>query len=185
MIHWADTPHAAWALFFVAVAESSFFPIPPDALLIPMAIAAHKRSFRYGALCTFGSVVGGVLGYIIGVMFMDHIGRPIIEFYGVYERYYQIQDLYRRYDAWAVMIAGFTPIPYKVFTIAAGAFKINFAVFMLASIMGRGGRFFLVSGLIYVFGPSIEHFVGRYLNWIVVVVTVILVAGFVFLSYVF
>ncbi len=183
VLRWANTPHALLALFLLAVAESSFFPVPPDVLLIAMALAAPVRSFRYAGLCTAGSVLGGVLGYGIGLLLIDSIGMPILTFYGVTDKYEYIRVLYDRYDAWAVGIAGFTPIPYKVFTIAAGAFKINFWVFVLASIAGRAGRFFLVAALIYRFGPPIKGFIDRYFNILTIVFFALLILGFIVVKY--
>lgn len=183
VLRWANRPHALLALFLLAVAESSFFPIPPDVLLIAMALAAPGRSFRYAGLCTVGSVLGGVIGYGIGLVLIDSIGMPILTFYGATDKYEYIRVLYDRYDAWAVGIAGFTPIPYKVFTIAAGAFKINFWVFVLASIAGRAGRFFLVAALIYRFGPSIKGFIDRYFNILTIVFFALLILGFIVVKY--
>lgn len=183
VLRWANRPHALLALFLLAVAESSFFPIPPDVLLIAMALAAPGRSFRYAGLCTVGSVLGGVIGYGIGLVLIDSIGMPILTFYGATDKYEYIRVLYDRYDAWAVGIAGFTPIPYKVFTIAAGAFKINFWVFVLASIAGRAGRFFLVAALIYHFGPSIKGFIDRYFNILTIVFFALLILGFIVVKY--
>jgi membrane protein YqaA with SNARE-associated domain len=185
VLHWAETPYAIPALFILAFAESSFFPVPPDVLLITLAISIPRRSFRYAFVCTSGSILGGMFGYFIGYQLMDMIGIPILNFYGAMEKYEYIQSLYMKYDAWAVSIAGFTPIPYKVFTIAAGAFKINFLVFVLASIAGRAGRFYLVAGFIYFFGPPIKDFIDRYFNLLTFVFIVLLILGFVLIRYIF
>jgi membrane protein YqaA with SNARE-associated domain len=185
VLHWAETPYALPALFVLAFAESSFFPVPPDVLLITLAISIPRRAFGYALVCTLGSVLGGMFGYFIGLKLIDTIGMPIIRFYGAMDKYEYIQSLYMRYDAWAVGIAGFTPIPYKVFTIAAGAFKISFPVFVLASIAGRAGRFFLVAALIYRFGPPIRDFIDRYFNLLTIVFLVLLIGGFVLIRYVF
>ncbi|GBE06831.1 SNARE associated Golgi protein [bacterium BMS3Abin10] len=185
VLHWAETPNAMPALFLLAFAESSFFPIPPDVLLITLALSIPSKSFRYAAVCTAGSVLGGVAGYFIGYGLMDLIGTPILEFYGVMDKYEYIQELYMRYDAWAVSIAGFTPVPYKVFTISAGAFKINFVIFVLASLAGRAGRFFLVAALIYRFGPPIRKFIDKYFNLLTIVFFVLLILGFIVVKYVF
>jgi membrane protein YqaA with SNARE-associated domain len=178
VLHWAETPYGSWALFLIAFAESSFFPIPPDVLLVALAVGKPRKSFAFAAICTAGSIAGAVLGYVIGWQFMASVGKGIVDFYGLTDKVAYIEALYHRYDAWAVGIAGFTPIPYKVFTITAGAFKINFAVFMLASAVSRSARFLLVGGLIYLFGPQIQAFIERYFNLLAVVFTILLVGGF-------
>jgi membrane protein YqaA with SNARE-associated domain len=183
VLHWAETPYGSWALFLLALTESSFFPIPPDILLIALAVSIPKKSFRYAVICSAGSVIGGCVGYLIGWQFMSSIGDRIIAFYGLTQKAEYIGALYNTYDAWAVGIAGFTPIPYKVFTISAGAFKINFSVFVMASILSRSARFFLVGGLIYIFGPGIQAFIDKYFNILVTVFTVLLIAGFIIIKY--
>ena len=183
VLHWAETPYGNWALFLLAFSESSFFPIPPDVLLIALAVAIPKRSFRYALICSAGSVLGGCMGYLIGWQFMAAIGERIVSFYSLTQKIDYIQSLYMAYDAWAIGIAGFTPIPYKVFTISAGAFQINFAVFVIASSISRSARFFLVGGLIYVFGPGIQAFIDKYFNMLVTVFVVLLVAGFIAVKY--
>jgi membrane protein YqaA with SNARE-associated domain len=183
VLHWAETPYAVPALFLLAFTESSFFPVPPDVLLITLALSIPRKALKYALICTIGSILGGMAGYLIGYQLMDVIGIPILDFYGAMEKYEYIQFLYRKYDAWAVGIAGFTPIPYKVFTIAAGAFKINFPVFVLASIAGRAGRFFLVAGIIYFFGPSIKNFIERYFNLLTFVFLALLILGFIVVKY--
>ncbi|MFO7494196.1 MAG: YqaA family protein [Desulfobacterales bacterium] len=185
ILHWADTPYGTWALFFLAFCESSFFPIPPDILLIALALAIPAKAFKYALVCSVGSVLGGALGYLIGWQFMAAIGERIVAFYGLEGKVHYIEGIYQRYDAWAVGIAGFTPIPYKVFTIAAGMFKINFWVFLLASLVSRSARFFLLGGLIYAFGPRIQGFIDRYFNILAVVFSVLLVLGFILIRYLF
>jgi membrane protein YqaA with SNARE-associated domain len=185
VLHWADTPYGSWALFILAFAESSFFPVPPDVLLIALAVGRPKRSFRFALICSIGSVLGGALGYLIGWQFMTVVGERIVAFYGLQPKVAYIGELYNQYNAWAVGIAGFTPIPYKVFTIAAGMFKINFGIFMLASLVSRSSRFFLVGTLIYWFGPQIRRFIDRYFNMLAVAFTVLLVASFVLIKYLF
>lgn len=183
VLHWAETPYGTWALFILALAESSFFPIPPDVLLIALAISIPAKAFRYALVCTAGSLIGGVIGYLIGYQFMEVVGFRIIRFYDLMEMYRNVGDLYNRYNALAVGIAGFTPIPYKVFTISAGAFKINFPVFVLASAVSRAARFFLVGWLIYRFGPGIRSFIDRYFNTLAVVFVLLLVGGFVLIKW--
>lgn len=182
VLHWADTPYGGWALFVLAFSESSFFPIPPDVLLIALAVGKPEKSLKFAAICTAGSVLGGVLGYLIGWQFMATVGQKIVAFYGLTEKVGYIEVLYNQYDAWAVGIAGFTPIPYKVFTIAAGAFKINFPVFLMASAVSRAARFFIVGTLIYIFGPSIQAFIDKYFNILAIVFTVLLVGSFFLLK---
>ncbi|MGH9340171.1 MAG: YqaA family protein [Acidobacteriota bacterium] len=184
VLSFARSPHGAWALFLVALMESSFFPIPPDVLLIALAIGAPGRAFWFAGVCTAGSVVGAALGYLIGYHFYELVGRPIIEFYAAQHWYDGVQKLYQDWDAIAVGIAGLTPIPFKVFTIAGGAFKINFAIFILASVASRGVRFFVIGGLIRWFGPSIQVFIDRYFNLLTIIFVVLLVGGFMILKYV-
>jgi len=185
VLHWAETPYGSWALFILAFAESSFFPIPPDILLIALAISIPAKSFRYALICSAGSVMGGMAGYIIGYQFMDIIGFRIIDFYGLTDKYDIISKLYNRYNAWAVGIAGFTPVPYKVFTISAGAFKINFPVFLIASIVSRSARFFLVGWLIYKFGAGVRSLIDRYFNLLACVFTILLIGGFILIKWFF
>ena len=176
---WVQTPYGVWVMFWVAVAESSFFPIPPDVFLMALCMVRQKRAFRYAAICAAGSVIGGAIGYGLGLGFMDTIGNRILTFYGLTEKYELVQNLYRQYDAWAVGVAGFTPIPYKLFTVTAGAFKINFGTFMLASLISRSARFFLIAGFIYKFGPPIKNFIEKYFNLLTIIFLILLVLGYV------
>ena len=180
----AESPWGSWALVLLAVAESSFFPIPPDILLVALALGAPKRALWFSALCTLGSVAGGAVGYLMGMQFYELIGRQIIDLYGVQGKYEQVRELYRHWDALAVGIAGFTPIPYKVFTISAGAFRIDFPTFVLVSLVSRGARFFLLGTLIRRFGPPVKVLIERYFNLLTVVLMVLLVGGFLVLRYV-
>lgn len=182
---WIQTPAGTWALFFIAVAESSVFPIPPDVFLIALCISLPAKSFRYALVCAAGSVAGGMLGYGLGLGFMDTVGVRILDWYGLHDKYQVVQDLYRRYDAWAVGAAGFTPLPYKLFTITAGAFKINFAVFVIMSILSRSARFFLIAWLIYKFGPRVQHFILRYFNLLTILFLILLIGGFIVIKMVF
>lgn len=182
VLRWAATPYGTWALFLVAFAESSFFPIPPDVLLIALCVARPNRSITLALVCSLGSVLGGCLGYLIGWQFMASVGSRIVDFYGLTDKVVVIEGLYNAYDAWAVGIAGFTPIPYKVFTIAAGMFKINFSVFLMASMVSRSARFCLVGGLIYAFGPRIQQTIDRYFDVLAVTFTVLLVGSFVLIK---
>lgn len=185
VLHWADTPYGVPALFVLAFAESSFFPVPPDVLLIALAIAIPKRAFRYATVCSVASIIGGMLGYLLGLQFYELIGAKIIEFYGYHEQYQSVANLYQEYGTWAVFVAGLTPIPYKVFTIASGAFHFPFVKFLLASIFSRSLRFFAVSALIWVFGPKIKSFIDKYFNLVVIAFTVLLIGGFLVIKYVY
>ncbi len=184
-MEWIQTPAGIWVLFFIAVAESSFFPIPPDVFLIALCISNPKKSFKFAAVCSIGSVVGGIIGYGLGFGFMDTLGVKILDLYGLHGKYEVVQDLYQRYDAWAVGAAGFTPLPYKLFTITAGAFKINFVVFVLVSIFARSARFFLVSALIYKYGAKVQHFIYRYFNLLTIIFLLLLIGGFILVKMVF
>ena len=184
VLSFAESPYGVLALFLIAFAESSFFPVPPDVLLIALAIGAPSRAFWFSLVCTAGSVAGAGVGYLLGLQFYEVVGEPIIEFYSAGDRYLQVKELYAEWDAIAVGIAGFTPIPFKVFTIAAGAFKIDFWVFLLASFLSRGARFFLVGGLIRWLGPSIKEFIDKYFNLLTVIFVILLVGGFVIVKYV-
>ncbi len=183
VLSWAHSKYGVPALFLLSFAESSFFPIPPDVLLMALAISRPRKSFYYAFVCTLASVAGGMLGYLIGVEFIDVVGYKIINFYNLQHEYEVVGKLYEQNAFWAVFTAGLTPIPYKLFTIAAGAFKIDFTVFVLGSIFGRASRFFMVAGLIYFFGPPIRSFIDKYFNIMVVVFTILLIGGFVVIKY--
>jgi membrane protein YqaA with SNARE-associated domain len=175
---WVQSPSGVWALFLIAVAESSFFPIPPDVFLMVLCLAVPAKSFRYAAICAAGSVLGGMLGYGLGMGFMDTIGVKILAWYGLQDKYEMVQNLYQQYDALAVGAAGFTPLPYKLFTITAGAFKINFVTFVLVSLLSRSARFFLVAAFIYKFGAPVRHFIERYFNILTILFFILLIGGF-------
>lgn len=178
VLHWADTPYGLPALFLLSFAESSFFPIPPDVLLIALVLGGRTRWFRYAAVCTLASVVGGVLGYAIGYGLMESVGQRIIAFYHAEKYYEQVMDWYRQYDYWIVFIAALTPIPYKVFTIASGAFHMNLLGFMLVSIFGRGARFFAVAALLYLFGPPMKRLIDKYFDLLCILFVILLIGGF-------
>ena len=181
----AQRPGASYFLFVIAFAESSFFPIPPDVLLIALGVLTPSKSFRYALICSAGSVLGGMFGFYIGLEFYELVGRRIIELYGVEAQYLQVQQLYDQNAFTAIAIAGFTPIPYKVFTIAAGAFRVSFLTLVLASALSRSARFFLVSGLFYWFGPTIKTHIDRYFEVLTLLFVVLLVLGFVVIRWLF
>ena len=184
VLSWAHHPHAQTALFALAFAEASFFPVPPDVLLIAIALGLPKRAFRFAGIATIGSVIGGLAGYAIGYGLMASVGQWILNVYHLQAQFDRIRELYLQYDVWAVGVAGFTPIPYKVFTIAAGAFDMDPLRFTVASIISRGARFFLVAALIYHYGATIKEFIDRYFNLLTVVFTALLVGFFVVLAYI-
>ena len=184
VLHWAATPYALPALFIVSFIESSFFPIPPDVLLIAMTVAVPRQWLRYAGACSVASVLGGMFGYLIGWQFMDVVGSRIVEFYHLQAKFEQIGVLYNEHQGWAVAAAGFTPLPYKIFTLAAGAFEINFPTFVLASALSRSARFFLVALMIYKFGPTIKNWIEKYFNLFTIIFFVLLVLGFYLMKFV-
>ncbi len=179
----AEHPRALWALALVAFIESSVFPIPPDILMIPMIIARPNRAFVIAGVATAASVLGGMLGYLIGWQFFDSIGRPVLEFYGKDVLFDGFAARYNNYGAWAVLIAGVTPFPYKVITILSGATALSLPVFMLASVIARGLRFFVLAALLWKFGPPIRDFIERRLGLVFTIFIIILVGGFALVKY--
>ena len=167
-------PFGPPGLFAMSFAESSFFPIPPDILLIALAVTTPKAALSLATITTAGSVLGAAFGYILGLKG----GRPILRKFVSAEKIALVENYYKKYDVWAVGIAGFTPIPYKIFTISAGVFSLNFTRFLIVSIISRGGRFFLVGGAIYIFGDSISRLIEKYANIISVAFVILLIGGF-------
>jgi membrane protein YqaA with SNARE-associated domain len=174
----AQSKHAIWALAFVAFIESSVFPIPPDILMIPMIMAAPRRAFWIAFVATVSSVAGGAFGYLIGSVFFESIGLPVLEFYGQTAHFATFQERYNEYGAWAVLIAGVTPFPYKVITILSGATGLSLPVFMMASIVARALRFFLIAALLWKFGAPIRDFIERRLGLMFTLAVALLIAGF-------
>lgn len=185
MMRMAADRRAPHALFWVSFAESSFFPIPPDVMLIPMVLADRARAWFFASLATISSVLGGIAGYAIGYYFIDTVGRPILEFYGKAESFAQFQQLFNEYGVLILIVKGMTPIPYKVLTITAGVTHMAFLPFVLASIVARAMRFFLVAGLLYWFGQPIKAFIEQRLSLVTTVGVVLLVGGFVAVRYLF
>lgn len=189
VLSWAETPYGGLALFLLAAAESSIFPIPPDVLLIALVLGSSGRLgssgswWRFALLCTAGSVAGGAIGYLIGKFLMESIGMRIIDFYHAQAYFEQVRNWYLQYDLWIVFVAAFTPIPYKVFTIASGAFDMNLLGFCAVSFVGRGARFFLVAGLLKIAGPAMKRFIDRYFDLLAIAFVVLLIGGFVLLKY--
>lgn len=185
VLHWAHTPYGTPALSILSVAESSFFPVPPDPLLIALAVSRPDRSLWYALICSISSAIGGIIGYLIGwqlwnivdTFFFAHIPGFTQEVFNM------VAQKYNDNAFLAIFTAAFTPIPYKVFTIAGGVFRINFFAFIIASAIGRSMRFFLVAGLIRKFGPGIKNFIDRYFDWAAIVFTVLLILGFILVKY--
>jgi membrane protein YqaA with SNARE-associated domain len=184
VLHWAGTPSASTALFLLALAESSFFPVPPDLLLAAVVLSDRRRTWRSVLLCTLGSVVGGIIGYGIGWGFWEASQGFFYRYVFSHAVYARVAGLYEQYNFWVVFAAGFTPIPYKVFTIAAGVAAISLPTFLLASTLSRGARFLLVASLFHHYGPPIKTFVDRYLGWLTVLFVALLLGGFWALSYI-
>lgn len=239
VLRWADTRFGGWALFVMSFAESSFFPVPPDVLLMPLVLGNRRKWLRFALVCSLGSVLGGAAGYAIGIflwdavggVFHDHVpgfGRDVVvlkdgsEVHGLIDRsslavkppmgaepqypltldggtrtiaeaetasvvvqpFSKVGKLYERYNFWIVAAAGFTPLPYKVITISAGVFHINFLIFCIASAASRSARFFLVAGLMGLFGPAIKPFIDKYFNLLCVAFMLLLIGGFAVIKYV-
>jgi membrane protein YqaA with SNARE-associated domain len=181
---YSSKPNAQQALFFFALIEAVFFPIPPDVLLIAMAFSVPVQSFRFAGVCTLGSVVGAVFGYGLGYLFSD-VGTALINFFDPSEKSVdKINALFEEYGFWGIIIAAITPIPFKVFTVASGLFRYDFLAFMLAISIGRPIRFFAVSALFFFFGKKIKPFVDRYFEWLSIVFVILLIGGFAILKYV-
>ncbi len=179
----AGHPRALWALALVAFVESSFFPIPPDVLLIPMIIAAPSRAWLIALVATIASVLGGLFGYFLGAALFDTIGQAIFDFYGKAEAVEGFNQRFNDYGAWAVLIAGVTPFPYKVITIMSGWTSLSLPVFIISSIVARGLRFFLVAWLLWKFGAPIRDFIEKFLGLLFTLFVVLLVGGFYMLRY--
>ncbi len=176
--------YAPWWLFAIAFIESSVFPIPPDVLLLPMILAQCQKAFIFAAICTMGSVLGGMFGYLIGYALLDTVAIPVLEFYGKMDAYYSFALMFQEWGWWLVFGAGLTPFPYKVITIASGAAMLDPAIFAVASIVGRGMRFFLVATLLWYWGEPIKRFIEKYLALLTTLFFVLLIGGFVALKYV-
>lgn len=177
----AGSPRAGWWLALVAFTEASCFPIPPDVLLIPMALARPQRAWSLALICTIASVCGGALGYYIGYAVFNQLARPVIEFYGYGDKFAAFQAMYGEWGVWVILIKGLTPIPYKIVTIASGAAKFNFWVFMAASAATRGARFFIVATLLHFWGERVKDFIERRLTLVTTGVAVGIVGGFIVL----
>jgi len=180
VITWSRHPHAPWYLGGLSFAESSFFPIPPDVMLAPMVLAERERAWKLALITTVASVAGGLAGFLIGALAIDWVS-PWLERLGYMDKFVLARDWFTDWGFWAILIAGFSPIPYKIFTIAAGAMSMALVPFALASVVGRGARFFLVAGLIYWGGETFERNLRRYVDiigWIVVLLIIVAILVF-------
>jgi membrane protein YqaA with SNARE-associated domain len=186
VLHWANTPYGPLALLLLALAESSFFPVPPDPLLIALCLGAIKRSWRFAFYASVASLIGGVIGYLIGYGIWESVDSFFFKYIpGFTESLFQkVMINYRNYGFWYVFSAGFTPIPYKVFTIASGVFKLNFFIFLIASALSRSLRFFLVAALFRKFGPGIKSFIDRYFNLLAILFFLLLLGGFLLIKFI-
>lgn len=192
VLHWAQTPYGLIALFVCSFVEASFFPIPPDPLLIALILGLRKKAFRFATYCIIASTLGGIFGYAIGHFIWWSSSN---EFSSVAWFFFNnipgfspnvfadMKVLYEEWNFWIIFAAGFTPIPFKVFTISAGAFEINFILFTIAALLGRTARFMLVAWLIWKFGEQIKAFIDKYFNWLAIAFTVLLIGGFLVIKY--
>ena len=175
VVGWSQSPSGSVALFAIAFAESSFFPIPPDILLITMALIKPEAAFVLALICSVGSITGGMFGYLIGWLG----GRPLLHRLFSEKKIAVVKNAFEKYEVWAIAVAGFTPIPYKVFTLSAGTFEIPFRPFAAVSAVSRSARFFLVAGGIYFWGESVKNLLEKYFNWLTLILMALLIGGFV------
>lgn len=180
VLHWAQTPYGIPALFLLAFAESSFFPLPPDILLLALCLSVPCRSYRFALMTTVGSVVGGMVGYFIGSTLWGATSDLFYQYVPGFTPtgFNHIQQLFSSYDFWVIFTAGFTPLPYKIFTIGAGVFEINFPLFVLTSVISRGLRFYLLAWLIYAFGDKVKTGIDKYFNLLTLLFMILLLGGF-------
>ena len=176
--------NARWALALISFMESSFFPIPPDVLLIPMVIEKRENAWHYALLCTVASVVGAFLGYVIGMFFFEVVGRPLIEFYGKVEEFEHLREVFADNGWWIVFTAGLTPFPFKIITIASGLFALNPLLFMVGCVIGRGMRFYAVAALLWKFGKPIRGFIDKHLGWLTILFCILLLGGYFVVKFV-
>jgi len=178
-LSWAEHPQAQFALFLIAVIEASVFPIPPDILLLALALGRPELGLRLAAISTAGSLLGAGIGYAIGMLLFVSVAQPLLEFYGAMEQFAHVQDLFREYGLWVVLVAGFSPIPFKVVTISAGAFGLPFVGFALAALLSRGARFFLEGAILRWGGSRLRMLLERHFEWLTISVVLLVAAGFV------
>jgi membrane protein YqaA with SNARE-associated domain len=181
----ADKPYATWLMGFVSFVESSFFPIPPDTMLIPMSLARPDKAYFYATICTLTSVAGGVLGYLIGAVLYDSLGLWLIQIYGYGDKVEAFRESYAEWGGWIILIKGVTPIPYKIVTIASGFAGYNLLMFVLLSLVARGMRFYLLAFLLHRYGPKARVIIEERLGFWVTLGTIVLIAGIIAAVYLF
>ncbi|CAM2008160.1 YqaA family protein [Acanthopleuribacter pedis] len=179
----AEKPMATWWLALISFAESSFFPIPPDVMLMPMCLAQRDKAFRIAAICTVASVLGGLFGYALGYFFFEFIGQPILHLYGAQGKFETFQAWYEAYGSWVIFAAGVSPIPYKVITITAGVSHFSILPFIIISAISRGLRFFLVAGIVKAFGEPAVQFIDRYFDKLTLAAVILFIGGFVAIKF--
>lgn len=186
VIHWAKTPYAVPALFLLAFAESSFFPIPPDVLLLALGLSVPLKVFRFAAICTLGSVLGGIVGYAIGYGLWELSAAWFYQWVPGFtqEGFDSIQELFNQYNFWLVFVAGFTPIPYKIITIGAGVFQVSFPIFIIASAVSRGMRFYLIALIIYRYGDKARNIIDKNFNVLTMIFALLLIGGFLIVRFI-
>jgi membrane protein YqaA with SNARE-associated domain len=189
LYHWtlklADSPHAPFALGVIAFAESSFFPVPPDVILVPMSLARPQRALLYAAICTMGSVAGGILGYAIGALLFETVGHWLIQLYGYGPRVEEIRALYAQWGWAFILIKGVTPIPYKIVTITSGLLAYSLPLFILLSFITRGARFFVVAALLNKFGERLKILLEKYFGIFIIALICVIIGGFVLAAHMF
>jgi len=179
----AKHKNASWFLIIVSFLESSFFPIPPDVLLIPMVLANRLRAWFYALICTLSSVTGGIVGYLIGFLFYSNVGSLIVDLYGLSNSFDIFENYYNQWGFWIVLGAGFTPFPFKFITIASGVFGLNILLFIIVAIIARGLRFYLISSLLFIFGDKIKNLIDKFFNLLVSLFFILLIGSILFLKF--
>ncbi len=181
----AGHPHAKWYLFGISFAESSFSPLPPDPLMVPMVIQNKDKAWQYAWLTTLASVTGGILGYAIGFYLFQKIGIPVLKAYGLMDKLEVFQTSFYKWGFWAIVIKAFTPIPFKLVTITCGALKFNFWKFVLASTISRGLRFYILAGVLYKYGPKMNDLIERNMMLVSTIFLTLLIGGFFIVKHLF
>ena len=180
----SKSPKAVWFLSLVSFTESSIFPIPPDIILIPMIIAKRINAFFYALVCTISSVIGGIIGYCIGFFFFNSLGILIINYYGLQNQFNNFEQYYQLFGIWLVLGAGFTPFPFKFITIASGVFNLNILLFIITAVVARGLRFYLIAGLLFVFGEKIKVLIDKYFNILAILFFILLIGSVLLIKFI-